>query len=336
MSPIGGSRRHDVIKKGENTMLIQRRSLIAATMTLAATRPLHAQGFPTHAIRVIVPYAPGATDLYVRPLQQSISQALGQPVIVDTVAGSGGGIGANRVRNSPPDGHTLLFAGTAALTIVPRLQPGLGYALDDFAPVCHIVQTPMMIAAGRRARFRTIQEMLRLAKQEPESISYGTAGIGSSQHLAVEAMAQAAGVKLLHVPYSGFGPALTALVAGDLDLAAGAPLAIMPMADAHGLIPLAHTGPRRLATLPNVPTLLESGLNVELVSRFGLFAPKQTPPAILDRLTQVFLAAATPAYVETMQRSFNEVAPMDQATFREVLAVEDRASAKLLTSLGLP
>src|SRR5690606_28341375 len=162
-------------------------------------------------------------------------------------------------------------------------------------------------------------------------------GIGSSQHLAVEAMAQAAGVKLLHVPYPGFGPALTALLAGDLDLAAGAPLAIMPMADAHGLVPLAHTGPKRLATLPNVPTLLESGLNVELVSRFGLFAPKQTPPAILDRLAQVFLAAAaTPAYVETMQRSFNEVAPMDQATFHEVLAVEDRASARLLTSLGLP
>jgi tripartite-type tricarboxylate transporter receptor subunit TctC len=285
---------------------------------------------------VIVPYAPGATDLYVRPLQQAVGQALGQPLVVETLPGAGGGIGANRVRTSAPDGHTLLFSGTAAVTVVPRLQPALGYAWSDFAPVCQIVTTPMMLAAGRRAPFRTIEEMLARARAAPESVSYGTSGVGSSQHLAVETMARAAGVKLLHVPYPGIGPALAALLAGDLDMAAGAPLVIMPVVEGHGIVPLAHTGPVRMPTMRDVPTLMESGLGVELVSRFGFQAPQQTPPAILDRLARAFLeAAAAPAYGEQMQRGFNEVALLDQVPFRDAIAAEDRATAVLLQSLGL-
>ena len=316
-------------------MIIRRRPLLAGALSLAAIRPASAQGYPIRPIRVIVPYAPGATDLYVRPLQQSLAQALGQPVIVDTIAGSGGGIGANRVRTSAPDGYTLLFCGTAALTVVPRLNRDLGYTSTDFAPICNIVTTPMMIAAGRNARFRTIGEMVEQARVRPENVSYGTAGIGSSQHLAVETMALAAGVKLLHVPYPGFGPALASLLAGDLDMAAGAPLVIMPVVESHGIVPLAHTGPMRMASLPDVPTLLESGLQAELVSRFGFFAPKQTPAPILDQLSQVIrTAAAAPAYGELIRRGFNEVSLLDQAAFRDVLAAEDRSNALLLERLG--
>jgi len=317
-------------------MLVSRRGVLGAAGLALAAGGAQAQDWPTRPIRVIVPYAPGATDLYIRPLQQGFSQALGQPVVIDTVPGSGGGIGANRVRTSAPDGHTLLFAGTAALTIVPRMQPALGYSAADFAPICHLVSTPMMIAAGRRANLRSIEDMLQRARARPESVSYGTAGIGSSQHLAVEAMAREAGVKLLHVPYAGFGQALAALLAGDLDMAAGAPLVIMPVVEAHGIVPLAHTGPRRLATLPDVPTLRDAGLSTELVSRFGFFAPLQTPDAVLDRLAQAFMGvAAAPAYAEAMQRGFNEVSLLGRAQFDAVLAAEDRANAALMASLGV-
>ena len=312
----------------------RRHALATATAALLA-RPASAQDFPNRAIRVIVPYAAGGTDQYIRLLQQSFVQRLGHPVLIDSVVGGGGGIGANRVRTSAPDGYTLLFTGTAALTIVPRIQ-NQPYVSTDFAPICNLVSIPIMVAAKRDSRFRTIEAMLAEARARPESVSFGSPGIGSSPHLTGEAMARAAGVKLLHVPYPGIAPAMTALLAGDIDLVVGAPGIVMPTVESHGIVPLAQTGATRIAALPDLVTLKEIGLDVDMVTRFAFFAPKQTPVPVLDRLGRVFLeAAAAPDYAEAMRRSYNDVLLLDRAQLTEALAEEDRVSARLVQDLGL-
>lgn len=314
---------------------MNRRQILAACALGLPVRPARAQSFPNRAIRVIVPYAAGGTDQYIRVLQQSFAEALGQPVLIDSVPGSGGGIGANRVRTSAADGHTLLFAGTGALTVVPRVQ-NLSYTARDFAPVCNLVSIPIMLAGRRGSRFGSMAEVLEEARARPESITFGSPGIGSSPHLAGEATARAAGVKLLHVPYPGIAPALTALLAGDIDLVVGAPGIIMPAVEAHGILPLAQTGARRIAPLPDLVTLRELGLDVDMVTRFGFFAPLQTPAPILDRLAGIFLQAARSAeYAQAMQRSYNEVLLLDRMQFAQALAEEDQATARLIQDLGI-
>ncbi|WP_158600834.1 Bug family tripartite tricarboxylate transporter substrate binding protein [Teichococcus wenyumeiae] len=312
----------------------RRQVLIASSLGLPFRRA-QAQSFPTRAIRVIVPYAAGGTDQYIRVLQHSFAEALGQPVLIDSVPGSGGGIGANRVRTSSADGYTVLFAGTAALTIVPRVQ-NLSYTAADFAPVCNLVSIPIMLAGRRGSRFSTMEDVLAEARAKPESITFGSPGIGSSPHLAGEAVARAAGVKLLHVPYPGIAPALTALLAGDIDLVVGAPGIIMPAVEAHGILPLAQTGATRIASLPDLVTLRELGLDVDMVTRFGFLAPPRTPEAILDQLGRAFLRAASSAeYAQAMQRSYNEVLLLDRAQFAQALAEEDQLNARLIRDLGI-
>ncbi len=315
--------------------IARRPLLLAGAFATAAATIARAQDYPTRPIRVIVPYAAGGTDQYIRVLQQDFAQALGQPVLIDSVVGGGGGIGANRVRTSAPDGYTLLFAGTAALTVVPRMQ-NLPFTVQDFAPVCTVVAIPLMVAARRNAPFRTVEEMVAQARAKPEGLTFGSPGIGSSPHLAGEVMARAAGVKLLHVPYAGIAPAMTALLAGDIDLVVGAPGIVMPTVESHGILPLAQTGARRIAALPDLTTLKEKGLDVDLVTRFAFFAPKGTPEPILDRLQQVFLrAAAAPSYAEAMRRAYNDVLLQDRAELAAALAEEDRMSERLVRELGL-
>jgi tripartite-type tricarboxylate transporter receptor subunit TctC len=311
---------------------MRRRALLAASVLAL---PARAQDYPTRPVRVIVPYAAGGTDQYIRVLQPEIAQALGQPLVIDSVPGGGGGIGAARVRGSTPDGYTLLFTGTAALTVVPRMQ-NLPYAATDFAPVCNLIAIPIVVAARRNAPFRTLPEMLAQARARPEAITFGSPGIGSSPHLAGEAMARAAGVKLLHVPYQGIAPAMTALLAGDIDLVVGAPGILMPAVESHGIIPLAQTGAARIAALPALTTLREAGLDVDLVTRFAFFAPPGTAEPVLDRLSSAILrAAAVPSYGEAMRRAFNEVVPLGRAGLAAALAEEDRISERLVRDLGL-
>lgn len=315
-------------------MPVSRRIALAAAMLVPGLRQAGAQAWPSRPIRVIVPYAAGGADTYIRPLQGPMAQALGQSVVVESLPGAGGGVGVNRVRSAPPDGYTLLFAGTGALTAVPRLQ-NLAYSIADLAPIASLIAIPYVLAARRGARFADFAGFLGEARARPEALSYGTPGVGSTPHLIMEALSRAAGLRLLHVPYSGVATAATALLAGDVDLVMGAPSFLMPLAE-RGLVSLVQTGARRMAAIPAVPTFREAGLDLELVTRFGFFAPRGTDRAILDRLGRLILeGGADRAYAEAMQRSFNEVELLDRARFAAFLAEEDAATERLLRELNL-
>ncbi|MGG5890167.1 Bug family tripartite tricarboxylate transporter substrate binding protein [Falsiroseomonas sp. HC035] len=315
-------------------MITTRRNVLAATGLVLGAGPARAQAYPDRAIRVIVPYAAGGADQFIRPLQARLTQALGQPIVIDSVTGGGGAIGANRVRAAAPDGYTLLFAGTGALTAVPRLQR-LNYSIADFAPIANLIAIPYVLAARQGAPFTDFAGFLHAARARPEALSYGTPGVGSTPHLVAEAMAKAAGVKLLHVSYSGVATAVVGLLAGDIDLVMGAPGNIMPLVD-RGVVPLAQTGARRIAVLPDLPTLREAGLAVDLVTRFGFFAPRGTDAAVLDRWSRLLLeGGGDPAYAQAMQRAFNEVELLDRTRFQGFLAAEDAATAELLAALNL-
>ncbi|PZW48610.1 tripartite-type tricarboxylate transporter receptor subunit TctC [Humitalea rosea] len=315
-------------------MVITRRGALAGAGLMLGAGSARAETYPNRAIRLFVPYAAGGADQFIRPLQNRLMQALGQAIVIDSLPGGGGAIGANRVRTSPPDGYTLLFAGTGALTAVPRLQ-NLTYSIADFAPIANLIAIPYVLAGRRDARFTDFAGFLREARIKPEGLTYGTPGVGSTPHLVAEAMCKAAGVKLLHVPYSGVSTAVVALLAGDIDLVMGAPGNIMQLVE-RGVLPLAQTGARRITVLPDLPTLREAGLDVDMVTRFGFFAPKGTDAAVLDRWSRLILeAGADPAYAVAMHRAFNEVELLDRPQFETFLAAEDAATAQLLAELNL-
>ncbi len=315
-------------------MPITRRPLLLAG-ALAASRGAWAQDFPTRPVRIIVPNAAGGTEIYIRVVQQEFSQALGQPVLIESIPGAGGAVGANRVRQSAPDGYTILFSSHAAISLVPRIQK-LGWNATDFAPICNLMAIPIVLAARRGAPFRTIQEMVAQAKARPEGISLATPGVGSTPHLAGELMQRAAGIRMMHVPYPGIARALTGVVAGEVDTIIGAPGVFMPAVQSQGLSLLAATGARRVAALPDLTTLQEIGLEIDIAARFGFFAPKGTPEPILDRLARAILAVGgTPAYAEQMLRGYNEVMLMDRAQLTAAMATEERVNERLVQDLGL-
>lgn len=314
-------------------MITRRGALLGAGMVMGG-RPAWAQSYPNRPIRVIVPYAPGGADTYIRPLLGPISQALGQSVIVDTVLGGGGSLGANRVRTAAPDGYTLLFAGTGALTAAPRLQ-NLGYTAADFAPIANLISIPFVLATRRGESFGDFAGFLAAARAKPEGLSYGSTGVGGTPHLIMEQLSKVAGIRMLHVPYSGVATASVALLAGDIDLVMGAPSFIMPLVD-RGVVPLVQTGARRMTAIPDVPTFREAGLELEMVTRFGFFAPKGTDAAILDRWGRLVLeGGAEPGYVQSMQRSFNEVELLDRHRFATFLAAEDASTDRILKELNI-
>lgn len=250
---------------------------------LAGSVPAHAQPFPSRPITIVVPYAPGATDRDARKIAELASQTLGQPIVVENRDGAGATIGANFVATAKPDGYTILYATPAVVTVAPLVSKP-PYKYDDLVGLARASITPHFLAARADAPFKNVAELVAYAKANPGKVTFASPGNGTAVHLAAEAFADAAGIKLNHIPYRGTAPAVTAAVAGTVDLVLGAPGNINPQIEAGKLKPIAQFGPTRLATLPNVPTLKESGVDVALRADFGFFLPKGTPPDVVARL----------------------------------------------------
>jgi len=300
--------------------------------------PLATQGqqaYPNHPIRVVVPYAPGGTDQQLRILAPGLQKILGQNLVIENVAGGGATIGAAQVKNARPDGYTLLYTGTGALTVGPNIGK-TPYKMDDLVPIGNVIGTPFVMAARPDAPFKTLAEMVAYAKANPEKVTYGSAGHGTTTHMAGEAIAGAAGIKLLHVPFQGIGPAVTSILGGNVDLVIGLPNAVMPQVNAGKLIALGITGPQRSDLMPNLITMREGGIDMIDVTKFGFFAPRGTPEAVLKKLAAaVPEAMKSPEFIDITRKSFNSTMYLDPAQYKTVLDAENRHFQKLIRDLKL-
>jgi len=267
-----------------------RRSLIlASAATLAA--PLaapRAQGrFPDRPVRIVVGFPPGGNvDFTARLLQPQLSQALGQPVVVDNRAGAGGIVGTEHVARARPDGYTLLLGSTGPLSLFPVAMAQLPYdTLRDLGPIGIAYRVPIVMMVSRQVTQRTLAEFLAAAKATPGQFSAGTAGIGSGAHLAVELFNAGTGAGLLHVPYRGTGPAINDLIAGTIPVVFDQLSSALPLhADGRARIIAVASGARTVQ-LPDVPTLREAGLvQQELTTTLGLLGPAGMPAEVVETL----------------------------------------------------
>lgn len=303
------------------------------TLVLAAGAQA-APTYPDQPIRLIIPYAAGGADNYVRPLQQSLQQSLGQPLVVENVGGGGGAVGAARVARANPDGYTLLFAGSGAITVAPKLA-GAPYTVDDFAAVSNIISIPFMWVVKADSPITSFADLLTRARRSPGTLTYASPGHGTSTQMAADAAAKAAGVALTEVPFQGGAPAMTAVLGGHVDAMIGAPSIVMPQVAAGTLRALAHTGEGEFAPAPGVPSQQSQGADVVVVANYGVFAPKGTPDDVVARLASAIQTAADPAYTELMRGTYNDVRILGPAEHLRSVKDEDLFFTGMLNSLGL-
>lgn len=267
--------------------------LVTAALAVPAQAAGEGAAYPNKAVRVIVPFAAGGgADVVARLVFARLSVRLGQSFVIDNRGGAGGIVGTDAVAKSAPDGYTLLLGQTGPSALNPALFNKLPYdPVADFAPVVQLTAYPYVIVVNPSVPAKTLAELVALAKAKPGSLSFGTAGTGSSGQLAAEMFMRATGTAMTHVPYKGAGPALVDTVAGVTSMTFGDMAASTPLVTGGRLRALAVTGPHRTILLPDVPTVSESGYpGFEALAWHGVYAPAHTPPEIVDKLNKAIAA----------------------------------------------
>ena len=258
-----------------------------AAALLAFASSAHAQSWPAKPLRLIVPFPPGGSaDILARAVGQKLAEGLGQPVVIDNRPGAGTAIGAEATAKAPPDGYTVMIGTVSSHAINPALNPGLKYdPVKDFAPISLVASIPFALLAHPSLAARSVPELVALAKAKPDALNFSSAGNGTSNHLAGELFKRMTGTSIVHVPYKGSAPALTDLVAGQVQLMFDLVLTAAPHVRSGAARALAVTGRERSAVLPGVPTVAESGVpGYEVSAWFGLFAPAGTPASVVSAL----------------------------------------------------
>jgi tripartite-type tricarboxylate transporter receptor subunit TctC len=258
---------------------------LALAAVLTGTAAI-AQNYPTKQVRFVVGFpAGGATDVVARAISQNLSEALGQPVVVDNRAGAASNIAAEIVATAPKDGHTI-FMGTVSTAINPSLYKKLAYnALKDFAAITQVTDTPFMFVTHPSLPVKNVKEFIALAKAKPGQLNYGSAGNGSGGHLFTAMFGSMAGIQLLHVPYRGASFATTSVLAGETIFMFDNIVTTLPLARAGKLRALAVTTLKRSRVAEDIPTLAEAGVpGYDANAWFGVFAPAGTPDAVIARL----------------------------------------------------
>jgi tripartite-type tricarboxylate transporter receptor subunit TctC len=266
---------------------MKRASVLIGALAVFFATAVGAQPYPNKPLRIVAPFPPGGVaDVLARALQPGLQEALGQQVIIDNKPGAGGNIGADLVAKADPDGYTLLLASAGILTINEFLYSKMPFdPAKAFAPITVVGDMPNIVVVNPKTGLKTLKALIDKAKAEPGKLNFGSAGNGTTTHLAVVLLEQAAKIKLAHVPYKGAAPAVQDLVAGQIDGLVDNPPLVLGHIRNGTLTALAWAAPQRMAILPDVPTAAEAGLpDFEASSWFALVAPAGTPPEIVVRL----------------------------------------------------
>ena len=320
---------------------MHRRLFLAAgaAATTAAALPAWAQSYPDRPVRILQGFAPGGNaDTIARLIGGEIGKALGQPIVVESQAGAGGTIAAAAVARARPDGYTLSLA-TGGHVVAGALYNALPYqTVASFEMVSTITYFPFLVVTHADSKFRSFRDVTTAAASSPDSIAYGTAGIGSTHHLAGELLARMAGVRMLHVPYRGDSASLTALLAGDVPFIIAPPTAVLGNIKAGKLRALAATGPQRWPGLPDVPTVSEQGVaGYDVRSWAGLLAPAGTPRAIIDRLNaEVLKALQIPAVKARLEDIGGEARGSTPEEMKAMVAAELTRWTQVVAEARIP
>ena len=289
----------------------------------AATGPACADDYPTHPIRLIVPFAAGgAADSVARIVGKRMGDALGQTIVVEDRGGGGGIIGAEIVRNSDPDGYTLLLGQSGPISINPGIYPKLSYDPEkDFMPVSMTTSYPYVLVVNPSLGVKTVAELVALAKSKPGQLNYGTAGVGASNHLATELFDSKAGIKMTHIPYRGTALAVADLISGEVQVVFADPVSALSQVRAGALTALAVTSKERSPVAPDLPTIAESGYpGFDAIAWHGIMAPAGTPPAIVERLnTEIIKALKDPETAKLIEQQAIQVVGNSPKAFADFI-----------------
>lgn len=302
--------------------MMTRLKTFMAVAALAASTFAHAQGWPAKPVRIVVPYPPGgAVDVVTRKIAAKLQEQTGQTFFVENKAGATGTIGLAAVVQSPADGYTLA-ANDTTYALLPHIFRKLPFDHEkDLLPVGAFVFAPMGVVVKADSRFKTLGELLAAAKARPDAVTYGTGGAGTTPHFVSEALGIAAGAHFLHVPFKGAGEATLAMLSGTIDFQVASTPGVMGHVKGGKARILAVSGSKRLAALPDAPTFSEAGVkNFGLINFTGLWAPKGTPQAVIDRLQKELAAAMASADMKAFSEGIaSEPGYWDAAAFAKDL-----------------
>ncbi len=319
---------------------MKRRFVLLGAMLISSATWVAAQtAWPSRPITMIVPFPPGGlADLVARPVAEAMSRELGQPVVIENKAGAGGGIGMGLAAKAKPDGYTILLA-LSSLTVIPEADVLLGrppmFALADLRPIARYTADPTVLAVRADAPWKTVKDFVEDAKKRPGVINYGSSGSYGTMHVPMEILSQNAGLKMTHVPFTGAGPAVIALLGGQIDAISTGPATVLQQVKAGKLRVLAHWGSSSLVALPDVPSLKDAGYSAEYAQWSGLFIPKDTPEPIAQRLRAAAKAAAQDAKVkEVILNAGSPVQYQDSPDFEKYVQLDANRMAAVVKRIG--
>jgi tripartite-type tricarboxylate transporter receptor subunit TctC len=313
--------------------------VVTALLAAATTFPAHAQQYPNRPITMIVPFAPGGiADITGRPLAASMSRILGQPIVVDNKPGAGGALGHALLAKAKPDGYTIMTA-LSSITIIPEADKVNGrpasYQMSDFTPIALISADPTILLVPADSPWKTLKELVDDAKARPGKISYSSSGIYGTTHTCLEMFAQAAGIKMLHVPYNGGGPAMTALLANQVNITAQSPGVANPHVKAGKVRVLGSWGGQRLPSIADVPTMREQGYDAEFYIWAALFAPAGLPADVREKLTAAARQAVQePEFQKAMTGMNTPISFREGKDFEGFLQTDGNRLAEVVRKMG--
>ena len=313
-------------------------ALAAAFLAFGAAPAAQAQGYPNKAVKILVGFAPGgAMDIVARTVGQKMASGLGQPVVIDNKPGAASNIAIRQLIDSPPDGYTVMLVANG-LTANPFLYTQQPFDPNtDVVPITLVARLPVVIAANASSELSTLRKMIDASKAKPGSVNYGSPGSGSTPHLAIELFARSAGIQLTHIPYKGGSPAIADVLGGQLPLVAVNAVEVLPHVKAGKLRVLAALSAERVATLPDAPTIAESGFpGFEASVWHAFIAPKGTPAAVVEKLrAEIHKALADPQVKERLAGLGAVVSPTTSQELGALVRAEHERYGKLIREAGI-